>query len=64
MVTEPQGSHQIVSFKDADGKIIKIIAPSSPKVHPGDTIHVAFKYDTMRFFDPDTTMALDAPASS
>ena len=64
MVTEPQGSHQIVSFKDADGKIIKIIAPSSPKVHSGDTIHVAFKYDTMRFFDPDTTMALDAPTST
>jgi len=59
MVTEPQGSHQIVSFHDADGTIIKIVAPAQPKVNAGDTIHVAFQHDAMRFFDPDTTLAVD-----
>ena len=59
MVTEPQGSHQIISFKDADGKIIKIIAPPHPPVKAGETVHVAFKHDALRFFDPDTTIALD-----
>ena len=59
LVTEPQGSHQIVSFKDADGNLIKIVAPAEPKVNMGETIHVAFEHDAMRFFDPDTTLALD-----
>lgn len=58
LVTEPQGSHQIISFRLKNGKIVKIIAPSLPKVVPGETIHINFKHDAMRFYDPETTLAI------
>jgi multiple sugar transport system ATP-binding protein len=57
LVTEPQGSHQIVAIQ-VDDDIIKIVAPASPKIHPGETIHLNFKQETLRFFDPETTLAI------
>ena len=59
LVTEPQGSHQIVSFQREDGVIVKIVAPAHPKVEAGETIYIQFKHDAMRFYDPDTTLAID-----
>jgi len=59
LVTEPQGSHQVVSFQKEDGEIVKIVAPAKPKVNAGDTIYIAFKHDAMRFYDPDTTLAIE-----
>jgi len=59
LVTEPQGSHQIVSFQRNDGKIVKIVAPAQTKVKAGETINIAFKHDAMRFYDPETTLAIE-----
>jgi len=57
LVSEPQGSHQIVAVELGD-KIIKIIAPVHPKVTAGQTIHLTFKKQAMRFFDPDTGLRI------
>lgn len=53
LVAEPQGSHQIIAV-ELDDKIIKIVAPSQPKVYAGDTIHLQFKPDAVYFFDKET----------
>jgi multiple sugar transport system ATP-binding protein len=58
LLSEPQGSHQIVAIQ-VDDQIIKIIAPSDPKVTRGETVHMAFKPGTLRFFDPHTSFAID-----
>ena len=58
LVSEPQGSHQIVAFELGD-KIVKVIAPPDPKIRPGETIHLTFKQEAMRFFDPETTLAIE-----
>ena len=57
LVSEPQGSHQVVAIQ-VDDQIIKAIAPAQPKVQSGENIHLAFKQDTLRFFDPKTTLAI------
>jgi multiple sugar transport system ATP-binding protein len=53
LVSEPQGSHQIVAIELGD-KIVKIVAPASPKIESGDTVHLAFKPEGMCFFDEET----------
>ena len=58
LVSEPQGSHQIVAFELGD-KIVKIIAPPDPKIRSGEPIHLTFKQEAMRFFDPETTLAIE-----
>ena len=50
LVSEPQGSHQVVSTI-LDEKMIKIIDPSLPKVTTGETLHIGFKQETLGFFD-------------
>ena len=60
LVAEPQGSHQVVAF-ELGNKIVKVIAPTLPKIVPGDTIHLAFKPENVRFFDPETTLAITNP---
>jgi multiple sugar transport system ATP-binding protein len=57
LVVEPQGSHQVVAF-ELGNKIVKVIAPPAPKINPGETIHVAFETQNVRFFDPETTLAI------
>jgi multiple sugar transport system ATP-binding protein len=57
LLSEPQGSHQIVAIQLED-QIIKIVAPSEPKIKSGELIHMAFKPDTLRLFDPETTFAI------
>lgn len=57
LVAEPQGSHQVVAFELGD-KIVKVIAPSLPKINPGEGIHLTFKAESVRFFDPETTLAI------
>jgi multiple sugar transport system ATP-binding protein len=56
-VSEPQGSHQIIAIELGD-KIVKIVAPSYPRIESGETVHLAFKQDTIRFFDPETGMSI------
>ena len=57
LVSEPQGSHQIIAIQ-LDEHIIKIVAPAQPKIISGETVHLAFKQKTLRFFDPETTLAI------
>ena len=57
LVSEPQGSHQVVAIQ-LDQQYIKVIASAQPKINPGETVHLAFKQDTLRLFDPETTLAI------
>jgi len=53
LVTEPQGSHQIVAI-ELDDQIVKIVAPPFPKVDPGEIVHIGFEHDRIMFFNPET----------
>jgi multiple sugar transport system ATP-binding protein len=57
LVSEPQGSHQITAIQ-LDEDIIKFVAPARPKIISGETVHLAFKQKTLRFFDPESTLAI------
>jgi len=59
LVSEPQGSHQIIAIQ-LDKKMFKIVAPATPKFEPGQAIHLRFKQETLRFFDPESTLAIEA----
>lgn len=53
LVSEPQGSHQIVAI-EVDNELIKIVAPVRPKVQPDQRIHLAFKTESILYFDSRT----------
>lgn len=57
LVAEPQGSHQVVAV-EIDDKLVKIVAPSHPKVSSGETVHLAFKQEAIRFFDTETGLRI------
>ena len=57
LVSEPQGSHQVVAI-ELDSKIIKIITEASPKVLPGEIVNLAFKGETIRYFDKETGLSI------
>jgi multiple sugar transport system ATP-binding protein len=57
LVSEPQGSHQIVAIELGD-RIVKIVAPSDPRVEAGETVHVAFKQEALAFFDKETGLRI------
>lgn len=57
LVSEPQGSHQIVAIELGD-RIVKIIAPSDPRVEAGETIHLTFKQEALAFFDKETGLRI------
>jgi multiple sugar transport system ATP-binding protein len=57
LVSEPQGSHQIVAV-EVDDKLVKIIAPPQPPVNPGDMVHMAFKPGSEAFFDKETGLRI------
>jgi multiple sugar transport system ATP-binding protein len=57
LVTEPQGSHQVVAI-ELDKKIIKIVTDPQLKVFPGDSIHLKFKGETIRYFDKETGLRI------
>jgi multiple sugar transport system ATP-binding protein len=58
LVSEPQGSHQIVAI-EMDEKIVKIVTDAQPKVNPGEIVHFSFKRDTIRYFDKETGLSID-----
>jgi multiple sugar transport system ATP-binding protein len=58
LVSEPQGSHQIVAIQ-LDDQIIKIVAPAEPKVLPGEKVHLNFIGKTIRYFDKETGLAIE-----
>ena len=53
LVSEPQGSHQIVAI-ELDDKLVKIVTSAHPKIRSGEVVHLAFKQEVMSFFDKDT----------
>lgn len=57
LVSEPQGSHQIVAFQ-LDEHLFKIIAPAHPMIHTGETVYLSFEQDEIRLFDPETTLRI------
>jgi multiple sugar transport system ATP-binding protein len=57
LVTEPQGSHQIVAV-ELDNQIMKIVAPTQPKVAPGQLIHLAFNEEKIHFFDKESGLRI------
>jgi len=57
LVSEPQGSHQVVAI-ELDDKLVKIVAPTHPKVRSTETIHMAFKQEAMDFFDKETGLRI------
>ncbi len=63
IVSEPQGSHQIIAIQ-LDEIYIKIVAPAQPKINPGDILHLNFNQDTLRFFDPETELSIDLPSTN
>jgi multiple sugar transport system ATP-binding protein len=58
MVSEPQGSHQIVAI-EMDDMLIKVVAPAQPTINPGEIVHLNFNQESLRFVDPDTEMSID-----
>jgi multiple sugar transport system ATP-binding protein len=57
LVTEPQGSHQIIAIL-LDDLIVKIIGSASAKIEPGEVVHIAFKQENLRFYDPETELRI------
>lgn len=57
LVSEPQGSHQVVAV-ELDDKILKIMAPVQPKVASGEVVHLSFKEDALRYFDKETGLRI------
>jgi multiple sugar transport system ATP-binding protein len=57
LISEPQGSHQIVAI-ELEGKIVKVVAPSQPKVLTGEPVHLAFKPGTIAYFDKETELRI------
>jgi multiple sugar transport system ATP-binding protein len=58
IVSEPQGSHQIIAI-ELEENYIKIVAPAQPKINPGEVVHLDFNQKTLRFFDPESELSLD-----
>ena len=58
LVSEPQGSHQIVAFQ-LDAEIHKIVAPAHPTIRSGESVHLSFTQDALRFYDPETTFRIE-----
>jgi len=63
IVSEPQGSHQIIAI-ELDENYIKIVAPAQPKINPGEVVHLNFFQKSLRFFDPETELSIDLPISN
>jgi multiple sugar transport system ATP-binding protein len=57
LVSEPQGSHQIIAI-ELDGKLVKIVAPAHPKVISGEGLHLAFRQETIAFFDKESGLRI------
>ena len=53
LVTEPQGSHQILAV-EIENQIMKIVLSSDVKLKPGDPVHFRFDEKRLHFFDKDT----------
>jgi len=57
LVSEPQGSHQIVAIELGD-KIVKIVAPAHPRIESRKTVHLTFDQEAIAFFDSDSGLRI------
>ena len=57
LVSEPQGSHQIVAIELGD-KMVKIVAPAHPRIESGKTVHLTFDQEAIAFFDSDSGLRI------
>lgn len=56
-VVEPLGAHLLVTC-DVDGKLFRAVLDSDLMVNAGDTLTLAPQADRVRWFDPETTLAV------
>ncbi|MCR8725000.1 ABC transporter ATP-binding protein [Frigidibacter sp. ROC022] len=56
-VVEPLGAHLLVTC-EVEGKLFRVILDSDMKVRPGETLTLAPQPDRIRWFDPETTLAV------
>lgn len=56
-VVEPLGAHLLVTC-DLDGTLFRAILDSEMQVRPGETLKLAPMPDRIRWFDPETTLAV------
>ncbi len=56
-VIEPLGAHTLVTT-EVDGKLFRAVLDSDLKVAPGDQLRLAPKPDRVRWFDPETSLAV------
>jgi len=59
LVSEPQGSHQVIAIQ-LDKNILKIVAPAKLKIESGEPVRLRFKQESLRFFDPESTLAIES----
>jgi len=57
-VIEPLGAHTLVT-SEVDGKLFRAVLDSDLKVAPGDELSLVPKPDRVRWFDPETTKAVN-----
>ncbi len=56
-VVEPLGAHLLVTC-ELDGKLFRAILDSEMQVKPGETLKLSPVQDRIRWFDPETTLAV------
>ncbi|GAA1273564.1 ABC transporter ATP-binding protein [Arthrobacter pascens] len=59
LVVEPMGSTVLLTV-DVEGQTLKVQAPPTFRTAPHQTIWLSFSPNTMRFYDRETSMALEA----
>ena len=56
-VVEPLGAHTLVTT-EVDGRLFRAVLDSDLSIAPGDHLHLQPKPDRIRWFDPETQMAV------
>lgn len=60
-VVEPLGREDLVLVNDDDDEI-RLLVDKNSRVHPGDTLNLAFNTEKVQFFDPTTELSLLWPS--
>ncbi len=60
-VVEPLGAHTLVTC-EVDGALFRAVLDSDLKVAPGDQLSLVPKPDRVRWFDPETSVAVKVPS--
>jgi len=57
-VIEPLGAHTLVT-SEVEGALFRAVLDSDIKVAPGDELSLVPKADRIRWFDPETSQAIN-----